>query len=329
MSSAWHGFQSPLAEGIRDFLDSRRALGRSFLTEEYALRLLDAFLVRQNVRFIGDIDAKVIESFLASRPRNTPRSYNNLVSAVARLFAWLVERSYLTDFPLRMQTRREVSKRLPFLFGPDLARKLLASAENLKDTKIAPLRGPTYRTIFALLYGLGLRVGEVTRLRLIDLDLDRSLLLIRQTKFAKSRLIPFGPRMRDLLEEYLRLRSNRWPCLPEGLLFSFSGGPINRGTVRRTFRSLIEQMGLEVPEGTSRPRLHDLRHSFAVGTLLRWYRAGVDPGTRLFYLSTFLGHVSPDSTAVYLTITPDLLAEANRRFASYAASAIQEVRHER
>lgn len=327
MRPVWHGFQSPLAEGIRNFLAYKRTLGQSFLTEEYALRSLDAFLVQQHVQTIEDIDTRLIEAFLSSRPRKRPRSYNHLVSVIGRLFAWLIKQSYLPHFPLHMYTRRETFKRIPFLFTPDMARKLLACAESLTDTKIAPLRGPTYRTIFALLYGLGLRVGEVSRLCLKDLDLERSLLVIHQTKFAKSRLVPFGPRMKKLLREYLRIRSEKHgPPLAEEPLFSFGGGrPINRGTIGGTFRSLIPQLGLQVPEGVSPPRLHDLRHSFAVGTLLRWYRAGIEPETRLLHLSTFLGHVSPNSTAVYLTITPDLLLEANRRFERYAMSAIQEV----
>ena len=226
-----------------------------------------------------------------------------------------------------MQTRRETAYRIPFLFKPTVARKLLAYAGSLKDNPKAPLRGPTYRSIFALLYGLSLRVGEVSRLYLGDLDFERSLLVIRQTKFAKSRLVPFGPRMGELLKEYLQVRAKKHGLpVAEGPLFTFGGGrPIHPGTISQTFHALIPQLGLRVPQGVSPPRVHDLRHSFAVGTLLRWYRADIDPGTRLLHLTTFLGHVDPSSTAVYLTITPDLLQEANRRFERFAISAFQEV----
>jgi integrase len=87
----------------------------------------------------------------------------------------------------------------------------------------------------------------------------------------------------------------------------------------------VPQLGLSIAPGVSPPRVHDLRHVFAVGTLLRWYREGVDPATRLFRLSTFLGHVNPTSTAVYLTITSELLAAANRRFEGFAAPALKRV----
>jgi integrase len=327
MRSAWNGFRSPLAQGIQHFLAYKRALGQSFLTEEKALRLLDTFLVQQKVQSMEDITPEVIEAFLSSRPRTRPRSYNHLVSVLRRLFNWLIKQSYSSSFPSQMQTRRENSPRTPFLFTPDMARKLLAYAANLKDRSRAPLRGPTYRAIFALLYGLGLRVGEVSRLCMKDLDFERSLLVIRQTKFGKSRLVPFGPRMGELLRGYLEARARRLGVpLPDDPVFTFvRGRPVHPCTISQTFHFLIPHLGIQIPGGVSPPRAHDLRHSFAVGTLLRWYRAGIDPGTRLLHLSTFLGHVSPDSTAVYLTITPELLQEANNRFERFAAFAIQEV----
>jgi integrase len=89
-------------------------------------------------------------------------------------------------------------------------------------------------------------------------------------------------------------------------------------TASQVFHHLMIQLDFPIPDGVSPPCLHSLRHSFAIGCLLRWYRQGVDPGERLFRLSTFMGHVSPASTAVYLTITPSLLEEANRRFEAYA-----------
>ena len=326
MRPTWDGFHSPLAEGIQAFLAYKRALGESFLTEEYALRALDAFLVQRQAHSTKDMTPQLIESFLASRPRKRPRSYNHLISVVRRLFHWLVIQSYLDQFPLYLQTRQETSQRMPFLFTPAMTRELLACAGKLQDSRNIALRGPTYRTIFALLYGLGLRVGEVCRLSVSDLDIEKSLLVIQQTKFYKRRLVPFGPRMKVLLEEYLEVRSKKYgPPLPEGFLFTFFGDrPVNRHTIGMTFQSLIPQLGLRVPEGTSPPRLHDLRHSFAVGTLLRLYRAGIDPGTRLLHLSTFMGHVNPTSTAVYLNITPDLLQEANLRFEQFAAPVIEE-----
>lgn len=99
---------------------------------------------------------------------------------------------------------------------------------------------------------------------------------------------------------------------------------MNPGTISQTFQRVVPDLDLQITDGVAPPVLHDLRHSFAVGTLLRWYRSGVDPGTRLHHLSTFLGHVSPESSAVYLTITKDLLQTAGDRFEQYAVPLLEE-----
>jgi len=109
-------------------------------------------------------------------------------------------------------------------------------------------------------------------------------------------------------------------------VFSFSRGrPINRNTITQTIHTLALRLQLEAPPGVRAPCAHSLRHSFAVSTLLRWYRAGIDPGKRLIHLSTFLGHVDPASTAVYLTITADLLREAGHRFERSAATTLGRI----
>ena len=327
MRPRWEGFRGPIAAGIERYLAHKRALGCRFHTEEKALCLLDRFLVERGVKAIDEIGPELIEAFLASRPRTRPRSYNHLLCTVRRLYDWLVAQGDLPSSPVRTRPRRETSHRIPFLFNADLARRLLEAAARLPDRSHAPLRGQTYRTMFALLYGLGLRVGEVARLHVGDVDLDRQLLVIRDTKFSKSRLVPFGPRIGQLLNDYLAARTQRCGSLSaDALVFSFHGSkPISATAIGTTLHHLFAELGLQIPPGASRPRVHDLRHSFAVGTLLRWYREGLDPATRLLHLSTFLGHADPASTAVYLTITPELLAQASRRFERFAGEKLREV----
>jgi site-specific recombinase XerD len=322
MNSSWTGFRSPLADGITRYLDTKRALGCHFATEERTLRLLDRFLVQQGITTGEAITGNMLDRFLASRPRPAARSYNHLLGVVRRLFEWLVSQEMLQASPLQTSPKRETARRLPFLFNPPLARRLLDCAESLPDNNRSRYRGPTYRAIFALLYGLGLRVGEVSRLQCGDVDLEHDVLLIRDSKFGKSRLVPFGPRLAQLIRCYLEGHPRReWFTEPTVPLFTWNGTrPISTNSIRNVFRErLLPQLRLEIPDGTTHPRVHDLRHSFAVGTLLRWYRQGVDPSARLHHLSTFLGHVNPVTTAVYLTITSDLLSEANRRFEAFAA----------
>lgn len=322
-------FRSVLAGEIGRFLMHHRALGKRFDNEESALKLLDRFLFEHGAASLTDITPSLLERFLVSRPRTRARSYNHLLSVLDRLFRWLVGQEVLAASPLRARPRPSTQRLSPFLFQPAEVRRLLACAADLRD--LPPrwhYRGSTYRMIFALMYGLGLRVGEASRLRHEDLDRERRCLHIRQTKFLKSRLVPFGPQMAETLDEYLGLR---WPHArpaPSDPLFSLTESataPICPHSISRTFQRIVPELDLTVPVGVSPPRLHCLRHSFAVSTLLGWYRDDVNPATRLMHLSTFLGHVSPASTAVYLTITEELREQANRRFERYAAPGLQGV----
>jgi site-specific recombinase XerD len=322
------GFSSPLADGISQFVAHKRVLGRRYETETYALRLFDRHLLAQRVTTLEAITPAVIEAFLAARPRSRPRSYNHLLGVLRRLFRWLVARGHVAHSPVLCPTRRTSSVRTPFILAPESARQLLELAAGLPDTPGSPLRGPTYHAIFAVLYSLGLRVGEVCRLEVADLDRPRQLLVIRDTKFGKERLVPFGPRLGATLERYLAARQALVRNLMDDapLFANRAGGRLNRQQIGSIFRGLLPALGLTVPSGTAPPHLHDLRHTFAVRTLLRWYRAGVDPAQRLLHLSTFLGHVQPESTAVYLTITSDLLGEAGQRFEVFARPLVEAVR---
>ena len=322
----WSGFKSALAPGIEAFLAAKRALGRKYESDDRCLRLLDAFLVDRGIVAVEGITGEVIDAFMASRPRVEPRSYNALLGVVGRLFGWLVSHRMLDKTPVRSRPRQEAQARLAHIFDSREARRLLEVAARLPDYPRARLRGPTFHAIFALLYGLGLRVSEAAKLTVGDMDLKRNILTVRAAKFGKIRLVPFGPKMAAMLRSFLDKKfAATAACSPASLLFSFdaSGKRISTNTIRNVFREkLLPQLGIALPMGTTTPRVHDLRHSFAVGTLLRWYRSGIRPAERLERLSTFLGHVRPQSTAVYLTVTAELLAEANERFRCFAAPAL-------
>ncbi len=325
--SARHGFASFLGPDIEQFVAHRRSAGRRFEVEEKTFRLLDNFLLERHVATLEAVTPALIDEFLTSRPRSKPRSYNHLRCTVGRLFAFLVSHGRIARTPLQSPPRRARYQRSPFIFDQAAARRLLAAARALGDGGGALDRGRTYHLIYAILYGLGLRVGEACRLCVKDVDLDRRVLVIRQTKFYKSRLVPFGPKLETLLRQQIaRCRTGLYASAdPETALFRLKGGrAISPGTVSITFQQLARKLRLTIPPGISPPRLHDLRHACAVGTLARWYRDGGDPQARLHILSTFLGHVDINSTALYLTTTPELLDLANRRFEAFAAVALRE-----
>lgn len=320
--------KGPLAHSIDLYLAHKRALGKQLVNDAKMLRVLDGYLCAQGVAELCQITPAHLEDFVASRPRHSSRSYNVLIGGLRGLFDWLVVQETLPQSPLHCASRRVTPNRQPFLFNAEQARRLLEVAGQLPSNPRARARGEIYRMIFAILYGVGLRVGEVSRLCRQDIDVEHQLLVIRQTKFGKDRLVPFGPRMAHALAAFLEQEESRCGTIPpDGPVFSFARQkrkPITPSTISQTFHNLLPALQLIVPDGVAPPHLHCLRHSFAVGTLLRWYRAGIDPMSRLLDLSTFLGHVSPSSTAVYLTITTELLECANQRFAHFATNSRKE-----
>jgi len=311
-------FHSVLAAPFATFVQYKQALNRNYRTEAAALRLFDRHLSAHRVASWESIDPILIDDFLQSRPRTRPRRKYHLVGVLHRFFAWAVLQGLTRYNPVTAKLRRETAQRMPYLFHLSDAKHLLELVRLLPDRSRAPHRALVYETVFSLLYGLGLRAAEVANVKLGEVDFAKDTLFVRETKFNKSRIVPFGPKLAARLRRYIEQRhgEQRDPATP---LFSFTKrGCIHPGTISQTFHKLLPELRLVIPPGMSPPRLHDLRRSFAVGTLLRWYREGIDPNSRLIHLATFLGHVDPNSTVVYLPITDELLREADQRFRAAA-----------
>ena len=169
--------------------------------------------------------------------------------------------------------------------------------------------------MLGLLSVAGLRIGEARNLELHDVDLKAAVLTIRGTKFGKTRLVPLHASTRNVLADYLARRARRWLNRPVSsfVFVSGRGSRLDGGGIHRTFYTLSRQIGLRGPSDSHGPRLHDLRHRFAVRTLWRWYRAGEDAERRLPILSTYLGHVHVAVTFWYLSAWPELMREAMGR----------------
>jgi integrase/recombinase XerD len=198
---------------------------------------------------------------------------------------------------------------------------LLRAAESHPNpqTSIDPV---TVRTMLLLLYGAGLRVSEAIHLDRRDVNLKESLLTIRQTKFGKTRLVPFGPDLGRALTQHARRAS-----IASGPFFTTrNGARVNHDTLRHNFRLACDRAGIRRNDGGRfQPRLHDLRHTFAVHRMTSWYRQGADVQKLLPQLSTYLGHVRLKDTQVYIKMTPELLQAASQRFERYAG---KEERHD-
>src|SRR5260370_14680391 len=163
-----------LETAVERFVEHKRALGRKYHSEEHELRVVVRFGGERHARRLGQVTPALLEDFLASRARSRPRSFNHLLGVVAGLLDWAVTRELLEVSPLQVRRRRVTSVRVPFLFDACQARRLLDAAAALPDNSRARQRGPAYHAIFALCYGLGLRAGAASALRLRDVHTGRT-----------------------------------------------------------------------------------------------------------------------------------------------------------
>jgi len=200
----------------------------------------------------------------------------------------------------------------PHIYTADEIAGLMHESRRLRP----PLRAATVETVLGLLVVTGMRSGEAVRLDRDDVDLDAGRLRVIATKFDKSRELALHPTAVEALQGYARLRDRHWPRpTTVGFFVSGTGRRLSQDSLEHTFAELVRRVGLEPAAGSRarRPRLHDVRHSFAVATLIRWHRTGQDVQALLPALSAQLGHVDPASTYWYLTGVPELLALANTR----------------
>jgi integrase/recombinase XerD len=299
-----------LTKHLSDYLAMRRALG--FKLERQGA------LMAQFVAYLDSVDATRITTDAvlawATQPHEASAYWWSCRLRAARLFAkYMINIDPTTEVPpadLLPATRLRAT---PFIYSPSDIAALMAAAE--KSTNV-PLVAANYRTLIGLLVVTGMRVGEAINLDRDDLDLDEGVLVVRQGKFGKSRELVLNPSTMVALRDHASVRQRYCPRPRTAALFvSDRGTRLIYKNVHQRFHQLTQAAGLAPRTATCRPRMHDLRHTFAVNTLLGWYRDGTDVQARLPLLSTYLGHVHPGCTYWYLTATPELLALAAQRLA--------------
>jgi integrase len=232
------------------------------------------------------------------------------LSAVRGFAVYLHPRLPGTQVPpadlLPLRTKRAT----PYLYSAEDVAALMTAARRLHN----PLLAATYETLIGLLAVTGMRVGESLNLDRADIDLAARMLTVVNGKFGKSRHIPLHPSTIERLRFYTGRRDELVPALRSTTFFlSTAGTRLSDCRVESTFRGLVRAAGLQPRSARCRPRLHDLRHSFAVNTVLDWYRDGGDVQARMPLLSTYLGHVDPSATYWYLSTAPELMALACAR----------------
>jgi len=298
---------SPLRQALADYLRLRRALGYKL---ERAGKLLPQFLdyLEQTGTEIVTIERALA---WASLPAGGSRRWWAFRLSVVRGFAaYLHSLDPAHEVPPPDLLPDRSRRATPYLYTDAEIAALIAAAGGLRF----PLRVATYRTLIGLLAATGMRVGEAIRLDRGDLDLAHELLVVRDSKFGKTRELPLHPSTIRALRDYLHLRDRLQPSSQTPALFvSPAGTRLLYCNVHATFRQLRDAAGLQPRSGRCRPRIHDLRHSFAIRTLLDAYHDEDDVQQRLSLLSTYLGHVNPGATYWYLSAAPELLALAGQR----------------
>ncbi len=297
---------SGLAEHVDDYLRFRRALG-------YKLER-SGLLLPQLVAYIEAAGAARVTSELAISWARLPRSAQPAQwagrLAVARGFATYMQTiDPSTEVPPPGVFGARKRRPTPYLWSHSDISRLLEGARALRS----PLRAATHEALFGLLAVTGMRVGEVISLRRENVDLVAGVITIQEqhAKLGRSRLVPLHPSATDALRSYAEKR-DRLCSRPRAAAFfpTSLGTPLDHSGVRKVFVQITTALGLRT--ATVRPRMHDLRHSYAVHTLIRWQRSGELAG-HIGALSTYLGHVSPADTYWYLSATPELMELAADR----------------
>ena len=300
----------------QSYLDQRRALGFGLESQGYLLMKFAKYLDRSGHR--GPLTTEVALRWV-NLPKTVSRNYRARRLSVVRCFArYLAVRDGRTEVPGRQLVAKTSFHQRPHLYSPEELGQLLEAAGRLWPTY--PLRRLGFQTLFGLLACTGLRVSEALKLNRAQVDLERGILRIEKTKFKKSRLVPLHPTATAALRRYAQTRYAQVD-VHDGDAF-FVGGDGKRLTyraVRRVFQRLRDALGWKKGNGEwPRPRIHDLRHSFACRRLLGWYRRGQNVHNLIAALSTYLGHGKVTDTYWYLTGTPELLAIAGGRFEQFA-----------
>jgi integrase/recombinase XerD len=298
---------SVLAEHVQNYLQLRRALGFKLVGEEQLLREFVAFTDAAGQR---TVTTRIALEWARLPGSGSPNYLSRRLRAVRGFARHLHALDPGCEVPPLELLPASKYRPAPYLFSDQEVLAVMAAARRLRP----PLRAATLETLIGLLACTGLRIGEAIRLDRDDFDPTSALLIIRDSKFGKSREVLLHESTVRALVDYGQRRDRLCPDAEQRSFFITTRGTRpTHPTIYAPFRALLKQADIKHPAPAKRVRIHDLRHSFAVKTLLAWYRDGGDVAARMPLLSTYLGHVDPAASYWYLSAAPELLALAAER----------------
>jgi len=308
-------FRSGLAFHLQSFFDVRCALGRKSESERKILGYLDRFLMAE-LKDENTITRDIAERWIKDLEHLSVGTRINRLS-ILRQFCVYLNQFYPDThiIPTKYFPRRP--RPAPYIYSPKEIRTIIAVARQLGPSR--SLRPAAISTLIGLLFATGLRIGEALKLSIADVDFRRRLLLIRETKFKKSRYVPLLPSTASQLAVFLKQRKRAAfsTDFNSPIFISSTGRAYGKARICAVFLEILRSIGIRGPKGQRGPRLHDLRHSFAVNRLAAWYREDTNLYAKLPLLATYMGHSSVVSTQYYLHATAELLEKVSERFHDY------------
>lgn len=299
---------------VEEYLNFRRGLGFDLRTQASALRSFAGYA--DDLGLPGHLTVDVVAQWARSGCPDDPARASRRLTAVRGFVRYLAMLDPATEVPPAGLLGPHPRRKPPHLYSDEEIAALLAQARLLRPR--GGLRPVTYVTFFSLLVATGLRLSEARRLAPDDVDLVEGVLSIRETKFRKSRLVPLHPTATRALRRYAAQRAAYGP----GRFFRTDQvASLSRAGVDKTFSRLRKRLGWTAEGRVRRPRIHDLRFTFAVRRLLCWAREGVDVDRKMLALATYLGHTKVSHTYWYLSAVPELMAITSARFERFAEPA--------
>ncbi len=307
-----------LEELINKYIVYRKSLNEKFKTNETYLKAFSKAI--GPTADIKTITADILNDFLYGSSASITSGWFIKHSALLGFYRYSLSRNYVTEIPLPRILPKRPPSFTPYIYSNTELKCLFDTTLRYQKNR-SHVEPYMVQMVLILTYALGLRIHETLSITLNDIDIDNLVITIQQSKFYKSRLVTFNSQIKDVIKKYLKWRmEQKQPSSSKAHLFiGKNNQPFNIETMRKIFERLREKAGIKRYDGAKyQPRLHDLRHTFAVNRLVGWYQENKNVQQLLPILSVYMGHKHLAHTSVYLTMTDDLLQEAKMRFEKYA-----------
>ncbi len=312
-------FHSPLGESMTKFIHEKQACGYKYERETHALKRFDNYLCEIGLK-TKVLSKSIVINWVSKRENEQPGTQNLRIITV-RQFAYFLKRQALDAYiPEKTNMSQTNLNFVPYIFRRNEVKTILLEADRLLPDNRSPKRHLVMPEIFRLLYCCGMRISEVLHLKVSNVNLIDGVLSVYETKFDKDRLVPMAPLMTERLKKYsVFIDKDK----PDAIFFPApDGGTYSTVTIYGIFRQLLRKCGIPHRGRGKGPRLHDLRHAFAVHQLENWYKQGVNLEAKLLVLATYMGHRSLIGTQHYLHLTPNIFSDINTKLEKFIGNII-------